>query len=122
MPATPPQVLRKGEAELLRVRLHPVRNPKLASFRTQPLENLSAAVKLPINKRFLGNPTLGQNLGWRILAMRTGCTIEGNPLRCKGIPYYRRKPPTIDSMSLASVPRLLPSPPRPLSTALLLLL
>ena len=53
--------------------LHPVRNPRFASFRTQPLENLSAAVKLPIKKRFLGNPTLGTNLGSRILATRTGC-------------------------------------------------
>ena len=43
--------------------VHPVRNPRFASFRTQPLENLSAAVKLPIKKRFLGNPTLGTNLG-----------------------------------------------------------
>ena len=34
-----------------------------ASFRTQPLENLSAAVKLPIKNRFLGNPTLGESLG-----------------------------------------------------------
>ena len=55
-------------------RLHPVRNPRFASFRTQPLENLSAAVKLPIKYIFLGNPTLGTNLGQRILAMRTGCT------------------------------------------------
>ena len=46
-----------------RLAVHPVRNPRFASFRTQPLENLSAAVKLPINKRFLGNPTLGTNLG-----------------------------------------------------------
>ena len=45
-----------------RVFLHPVRNPKFVSFRTQPLENLSAAVKLPIKQRFLGNPTLGTNL------------------------------------------------------------
>ena len=43
--------------------VHPVRNPRLAPFRTQPLENLSAAVKLPIKRRFLGNPTLGTNLG-----------------------------------------------------------
>ena len=54
--------------------LHPIRNPSFASFRTQPLENLSATVKLPIKKRFLGNPTLGTNLGSRILAMRTACT------------------------------------------------
>ena len=36
--------------------LHPVRNPRFASFRTQPLENLSAAVKLPINKKVSGQP------------------------------------------------------------------
>ena len=41
------------------------------------MANLSAAVKLPIKKRFLGNPTLGTNLGSRILAMRTGCTGAG---------------------------------------------
>ena len=29
-------------------KIHPVRNPRFASFRTQPLENLSAAIKLPI--------------------------------------------------------------------------
>ena len=44
---------------------------------TQPLENLSAAVKLPIKKRFLGNPTLGTNLGQRILAMPTWCIPSG---------------------------------------------
>ena len=54
--------------------LRPVRNPRFASFRTQPLESLSAAVKLPINKRLLGNPTLGENLVMWNLAMRTGCT------------------------------------------------
>ena len=56
--------------------VHPVRNPRFASFRTQPLENLSAAVELPVTKRFLGNPTLGTNLGSRILAMRTGCSAR----------------------------------------------
>ena len=55
--------------------VHPVRNPRFASFRTRSLENLGAAVKLPIKQRFLGNPTLGTNLGSRILAMRTGCTM-----------------------------------------------
>ena len=54
---------------------HPVRNLRFASFRTQPLESLSAAVKLPMKKRFLGNPTLGTNLGHPILAMRTGCIL-----------------------------------------------
>ena len=36
--------------------VHPVRNPRFASFRTQPWENLSAAVKLPINKKVSGQP------------------------------------------------------------------
>ena len=36
--------------------VHPVRNPRFASFRTQPLENLSAAVKLPVNKKVSGQP------------------------------------------------------------------
>ena len=34
--------------------LHPVRNPRFGSFRIQTLENLSAAVKLPIKNKFLG--------------------------------------------------------------------
>ena len=38
-----------------------------------PWKNLSAAVKLPMKNWFLGNPTLGTNLGQRILAMRSGC-------------------------------------------------
>ena len=71
---------RRGVSRIMfsvsRATLHPVHNPRFASFRTQPLEHLSAAVKLPINKRFLGNPTLGTNLGQRILAMRTGCKVR----------------------------------------------
>ena len=43
-------------------------------FGPNPWGNLSAAVKLPIKQRILGNPTLGTNLGQRILAMRTGCS------------------------------------------------
>ena len=50
--------------------VHPVRNPSFASFRTQPLENLSAAVKLPIKNTCLGSPTLGEHLVTWILAMR----------------------------------------------------
>ena len=69
--------------------LHPVRNPRFVSFRTQPLENLSAAVKLPINRRFLGNPTLGTNLGSRILAMRTGCTCSVPPVVAAGAQSLR---------------------------------
>ena len=37
-------------------------------------ENLSAAVKLPINKRFLGNPTLWKSLVRENLVIGTGCT------------------------------------------------
>ena len=55
--------------------LHPIRNPRFASFRTQPLESLERRRQTTYQKRFLGNPTLGTNLGQRILAMRTGCTI-----------------------------------------------
>ena len=76
--------------------LHPVRNPRFASFRTQPLDNLSAVVKLPIKQRFLGNPTPGTNLGQRILAMRTGCSRGWKRLeRNKHIPLTvrRRNPP-----------------------------
>ena len=54
---------------------YPIPITRFRSFRTQPLESLSAAVKLPIKKRFLGSPTLGTNLGQRILAMRTGCRV-----------------------------------------------
>ena len=57
-----------------RLAVSPIRVTRFSSLWTQPLENLSAAVKLPIPKRFLGNPTLGTNLGQRILAMRTECT------------------------------------------------
>ena len=47
---------------------------KIRSFRTQPLKSLSAAVKLPINKRFLGKPTLGKSIVREIIVMGTGCT------------------------------------------------
>ena len=72
--------------------LHPVRNPRFAYFRTQPLENLSAAVKLPIRKRSLGNPTLGTHLGQRILAMRAGCT---KPPRGQTLRPPRPKVPSV---------------------------
>ena len=70
--------------------VHPVRNPRFASFRTQPLENLRAAVKLPIKQRFLGNPTLGTNLGQRILAMRTVCSSHGPVAVCSSSLFSRR--------------------------------
>ena len=54
--------------------IHPIRYPRFGSFRTQPLANLAPLRPLPIKQRFLGNPTLGTNLGQRILGMRTGCT------------------------------------------------
>ena len=75
LPSAPPHMLVAIVAQHERSKwhgIHPVRNPRFASFRTQPLDNLSAAVKIPIEKRFLGNPTLGTNPGSRILAMRTG--------------------------------------------------
>ena len=52
--------------------LHPIPITRFRYFRTQPLESLSAAVKLPINKRFLGNQTLG-SLVRESLVMGTGC-------------------------------------------------
>ena len=39
--------------------LHPIPITIFRYFRTQPVDSLSAAVKLPIKKRYLGNPTLG---------------------------------------------------------------
>ena len=56
--------------------LHPIRILSFRSFRTPPLANLTP---LPIKQRFLGNPTLGTNLGSRILGMRIGCT---HPASC----------------------------------------
>ena len=56
--------------------MHPVRNPRFVFFRTRPLENLSHAVKLPINKRFLGNPTLEQILDSEILLCELGVMIN----------------------------------------------
>ena len=58
--------------------VHPVRNPRFGSFRTQPLAILSADSEFMccylLTKGCLGNPTLGTNLGQQILAMRTGCS------------------------------------------------
>ena len=36
--------------------VHPIPITRFRSFRTQPLENLSAAVKLPIKKKVSGQP------------------------------------------------------------------
>ena len=56
----------------VQARVHPIRILRFWFLRTQPLANLAP---LPITKRFLGNPTLGRNLGSRILGMRIGCTM-----------------------------------------------
>ena len=53
--------------------VHPIPITRFRSFRTQPLDNLSAAVKLPIKQRFLGNPTLGTDLVRENIVMGTGC-------------------------------------------------
>ena len=61
----------------------PSSQSKIRIFSDLTLEHLSAAVKLPIKQRFLHNPTLGTNLGQRVLAMRTGCicALAGVPWR-----------------------------------------
>ena len=67
---------RGGVAGVMLVRglgVHPIRILRFRSFRTQPLANLTP---LPIKKGFLGNPTLGTNLGSRILGMRIGCSAD----------------------------------------------
>ena len=51
--------------------LHPIPITTFRSFQTQPLENLSAAVKLPIKQRFLDNPTLGKSLVRENIVMGT---------------------------------------------------
>ena len=65
--------------------LHPVCCLRFVSDWTQPLDILSADSECICyyrsNKWCLGNPTLGTNLGQRILAMRTGCI---QPLICCG--------------------------------------
>ena len=42
--------------DLGRSPLHPIPITRFRSFRTQPLENVSAAVKLPINKKGFWHP------------------------------------------------------------------
>ena len=64
------------------IRLHPIPITRFRCFRTQPLESLSATVKLPIKKRFLGNPTLGTSTVRENVVMGTGCT---NTLRLRGV-------------------------------------
>ena len=54
--------------------VHPIPITRFSFVRTQHLENLSAAVKLPIKKRFLANPTLGTSLVRENIVMGTGCT------------------------------------------------
>ena len=52
--------------------LHPVRNPRFVSFRTQRLESLSAAVKLPMNNEFWATRPLEQILDSEFLLCEPG--------------------------------------------------
>ena len=49
--------------------VHPVSVRRFASFRTQPLENLTP---LPMKKTYLSNPAPGENLPTGNLVMETG--------------------------------------------------
>ena len=60
--------------------VHPVRNPRFGSFRTQPLENLSAAVKLPIKNGFWATQPLDKTLVAEILVCELG--VGGTPRSC----------------------------------------
>ena len=55
--------------------LHPVRDPRFASFRTQPLENLSAAVKLPSKNDFWATQPLEQILDSEFLLCELGVPL-----------------------------------------------
>ena len=61
--------------------VHPIPITRFWYFGTQPLENLSAAVKPPIKKRFLGNPTLGKSLVRENIVMGTGSRTSGSGAR-----------------------------------------
>ena len=52
--------------------LHPVSVRRFPSFRTQPLENLSAD---SVTNRFLSNPAPGENIISGNLVMETGCIM-----------------------------------------------
>ena len=67
--APSPRCRRKQNA----LKLHPIPITRFRYVRTQPLESFSAAVKLPIKKRFLGNPTLGKSIVRENIVMGTGC-------------------------------------------------
>ena len=58
---------------------------KIRVFRTQPLENMRAAVKLPIKQqRFPGSPTLGKSiLVGKNIVMGTGCTAIFQTKNCQ---------------------------------------
>ena len=56
--------------------VHPVRNPRFASFRTQPFENLGAAVKLPIKKGFWATQPLEQILVAEFLLCELGVVSQ----------------------------------------------
>ena len=58
-------------------------------FLRPPLENLSAAVKLPVKKRLLGNPTLGKSLARENTVMGTGCML---PRIAASAPSSSRRP------------------------------
>ena len=66
--------------------LHPIPVTRFRSFRTQPLANLSAAVKLPIKIQTFSDPTLGTNLVRENLVMVTWCTTLN---RRRGAPPAR---------------------------------
>ena len=68
--------------------VHPVRNPRFASSRTQPFENLSAAVKLPINKKVSGQPN-PWNKSWIV----TSCYVNWVYFNLQGRPRRRPAPP-----------------------------
>ena len=59
--------------------IHPIPITRFRSFRTRPLESLTAAVKLPVKKeKFLGNPTLGTDFVRKNIVMGTGCIFAAN--------------------------------------------
>ena len=56
----PPSAAAPRSPAALAPEIHPVRNPRFGSFRTQPLESFCADSERTSLKR---NPTLGANLG-----------------------------------------------------------
>ena len=70
--------------------------------------DLESLAPLPIKQRFLGNPTLGKNIGQRILGMRTGYSYPWQDPRhvlvCLECKRYARgeSPMDFESISLAA--------------------